>query len=333
MSGFDEALRWSRERSYRPADFGDDRLWREHKPTISVCVPAREEARTIGAIVETLVALREHGLVDEVVVVDASSADGTAAIAAAGGATVHDQEALLPDRGPVLGKGDAMWRALSVLGGDIVCFLDADSENVDAGLFARALVGPLLGEPAVQFVKASYRRPFKAGGIVTPEGGGRVNELTARPLLARFYPQLAAVRQPLAGELAARRELLERIPFMTGYGVEIGLLIDAHRTVGLDGLAQVDLGVRQNRHQSLSDLGPMAAAVLAAVSRRLTEEGRLHDVDASDAFLRWDGERAHPAVAGIVERPPLASLMPRPRGAPGEAPPPGEGRAGPLASR
>src|SRR5205823_973819 len=135
--------------------------------------------------------------------------------------------------------------------------------------------GPLLRDSDVSLVKGSYRRPFRLGDQTFPDGGGRVTELTARPLINLFYPDLAAVEQPLAGEIAARRELLGRLPFVTGYGVDIALLLDAHQLVGLDGLAQVDLGVRQNAHQPLRDLGPMAHAVLHAVAVRLERQGRL----------------------------------------------------------
>ena len=197
-----------------------------------MCVPAREEAATIAAVVAPLVALREAGVLDQVVVLDDDSRDGTGAIAADLGADVVRPAALLADFGPVLGKGDAMWRALSVLRGDLVCFVDADSEDFGAH-FACGLLGPLVCAPGVQFVKGFYRRPFKSSGDdVSPTGGGRVTELTARPLLAAFYPELAAVRQPLAGEFAARRELLERMAFCTGYAVEMGLLLDVWSTVG-----------------------------------------------------------------------------------------------------
>jgi len=300
------ALRWEAARSHHHAEFDEERLVRPGRASVSVCVPAREEAATIGPIVEALVGLRERGVVDEVVVVDADSRDGTAAIAVRAGAVVHRQSALVPHLGPVLGKGDAMWRALAVLRGEVICYLDADSEDFGAH-FARGLIGPLLGDRSVGFVKGSYRRPFKAGEVRLPSGGGRVNELAARPLLGRFYPELSAVRQPLAGELAARRELLERLPFSTGYGVEIGLLIDAYREVGLAGLAQVDLGVRQNRHQPLSELGPMAYAVLGAVTRRLDAEGRLHDRPPG-AFLAAEGEALEVRDVTLAERPPFSSL-------------------------
>ena len=202
-----------------------------------------------------------------------NSSDGTGEIARALGVDVRAQEQLMPEHGPVLGKGDAMWRALPILTGDIVCFLDADSEDFGAH-FVTGLVGPLLRDPRIAFVKGFYRRPFRVGELTLPQGGGRVTELTARPLLNLFYPELAAIEQPLAGEIAVRRELLERLPFMTGYGVDIALLIDAYHAVGLDGLAQVDLDVRQNAHQPLRDLGPMAYAVLQAVASRLEREGR-----------------------------------------------------------
>ena len=229
--------------------------------TVSVIVPARNEAGTIGATLERISA-------DQVVVVDGST-DGTAGIAARAGAEVHRQEDLLPRFGPVLGKGDAMWRGLSVARGDVIVYVDADSEDFDRHFVPR-LVEPL-ADPDVQFVKAFYRRPFKVGSEQLPEGGGRVTELTAKPLLAAFFPELADIEQPLAGEVAGRRELLERIPFATGYSVEMAMLIDVWRTAGRDAIAQADLEVRQNRHQALSALRPMADAVLAAVLARAGE--------------------------------------------------------------
>jgi glucosyl-3-phosphoglycerate synthase len=279
-------------RSFHHSEFPADRLRAERSESISVCVPAREEAATIAGVLEPLLALVEGGVIDQVVVVDADSADGTGEIAARLGAEVHSESALAPEFGPVVGKGDAMWRALSVLTGDLVCFVDGDTEEFHER-FACGVLGPLVCEPGVQFVKGFFRRPFKSGGgDVAPTGGGRVTELTARPLLAAFYPQLAEMRQPLAGEMAGRRDLLERVAFCTGYAIETGLLLDVYAEVGLDGLAQVDLCVRQNRHQSIEDLAPMSAAVLAAVTSRLKREGRLLD----------------PAAVELLERPPLAEL-------------------------
>ena len=199
-----------------------------------------------------------------------------------------------------------MWRALPVLSGEVICFLDADSEQFGAH-FACGVLGPLLCRPVISFVKGFYRRPFRVGETTVPEGGGRVTELTARPLLNLFYPDLAAVRQPLAGEIAARRELLERLPFASGYGVDIGLLIDAYAVAGLDAIAQVDLEVRQNAHQPLRDLGPMAYAVLQAVAVRLEREGRL--LGPLPATFSTIGTDVPPvAMVEPIERPPLRSL-------------------------
>jgi len=295
----DDPVAWARERSVHHSSYTAARIASERELSVSVCLPARECADTVGEIVGALMELRRAGAIDEIVVVDAGSADGTAEVAERAGATVLAEDELLPSYGPVLGKGDAMWRALSVLGGELICFLDADTEGFSAH-FATGLLGPLVCEPGVSFVKAHYRRPLARagardamGGASDGTGGGRVNHLMARPALALFYPQLAEVRQPLAGEVAATRELLERVPFVTGYGVEIAMLIDVWRTVGLEGMAQADLDEHINRHQPLSALEPMAATVLATIARRLEQEGRL----------------TGPAVAGApVERPPLAGI-------------------------
>jgi glucosyl-3-phosphoglycerate synthase len=249
--------------------------------------------------------LRHRGIVEQVLVVDNSS-DGTAEIAAALGADVRGQEQLMPELGPVLGKGDAMWRSLPLLTGELICFLDADSEEFGPH-FVTGLLGPLLSDERISFVKGCYRRPFRVGDVTLPHGGGRVTELTARPLLNLFYPELAAVAQPLAGEVAARRELLERLPFVTGYGVDVALLLDAYAEVGLEGLAQVDLDVRQNAHQPLHDLGPMAYAVLQAVASRLEREGRL-DGPLPESFLVLEDAAPRTVGSEPVQRPALRSL-------------------------
>ncbi len=267
------AERWARARTFHHSLYPAERIARERKQSVSVCLPARECAPTVGDIVSVLAGLRGAGAIDEVVVVDAASRDGTAQIAQRAGARVLQESRLMSELGPALGKGDAMWRALGELSGELVVFLDADSKDFSEH-FATGLLGPLVCERDVSFVKAFYRRPFEQGGISLPEGGGRVNHLMARPALSVFYPELSAVRQPLAGEIAARRELLEKIPFTTGYGVEIAMLIDAWRDVGLDGIAQVDLELHRNSHQPLSALTNMSKTVLATILGTLDDERR-----------------------------------------------------------
>ncbi len=289
------AENWAETRSFHHSRFPTARIAAERDRSIAVCLPARECAATVGPIVEALLGLCEDGAIDEVLVVDAASTDGTAAAAEAAGARVCQEADLEPGVGPVLGKGDAMWRALSVIDSEIVCFLDADTADF-APHFATGLLGPLVCERGVAFVKAFYERPFVQAGVSIPRGGGRVNHLLARPALALFYPELAGVRQPLAGEVAATRELLESVPFATGYGVEVGMLIDVWREVGLEGMAQVDLEEHRNRHQPLLALTPMAETVLATIAARLQREGRLQGAGL--------GAPSEP----VLERPPRATL-------------------------
>jgi glucosyl-3-phosphoglycerate synthase len=268
------ATDWRARRSFRAGEFPLERLLAAKRESVAVVLPAREVAATIGPIAQCVAELQLVGVIDEVVVIDSASVDGTAEIAAAAGLRVVQEDALARECGPAQGKGDAMWRALGVVQSAIVVYLDADTENFHAG-FVLGLLGPLICEPAkIQFVKGCFQRPFRdpAGpaseSIPRPAQGGRVTELLARPLLNLHAPELAVFDQPLAGEVAARRELLVRLPFSVGYGVEIAMLIDAWRAVGLDSLAQVDLGVRQHAHQSLRELSAMAYAVLVAASMR-----------------------------------------------------------------
>jgi glucosyl-3-phosphoglycerate synthase len=298
---FRSASEWQQARSFHHSRFAPE-LLRERRERISVCLPARNCAGTVGTIVERLCALRADGLIDEVVVIDGDSTDATASVAERAGATVYEETSLLPDLGAVLGKGDAMWRALSVLDGELICFLDADIEDFSPH-FVTGLLGPLLESADVDLVKAYYRRPFRVGELELPEGGGRVNHLLARPALAIFYPELAGVRQPLAGEIAGRTRLLERLPFVTGYGVEIAMLLDAWQAVGLDGLAQVDLDLHHNAHQPLAALSVMAYEVLYVIAHHLERDGRLRELDPGELL------GGHPRAAQPpVERPPMVSM-------------------------
>jgi glycosyltransferase involved in cell wall biosynthesis len=237
--------------------------------TVSVVVPAREAAATVGTVAGVLRRFLDAGAIDELLVVDAGSADATARVAAGAGAAVVQENALRVDFGPCRGKGDAMWRGLAATSGEIVVYLDADTRDFDEPMLA-GLLAPLFARPELMLVKGAFERPFDDGNGRPRAGeGGRVTELMARPLLNLHRPALAGFAQPLAGEVAARRELLERLPFPVGYGVEIAMLLDAHDIVGIDALAQADLGSRQNRHQSLRELSAMAYAVLVAASRRM----------------------------------------------------------------
>jgi glucosyl-3-phosphoglycerate synthase len=294
-------------RTFSHRDYPLERLLAHKREGVSVVLPAREVADTIGPIVAALIGLR--GLVDQVVVVDAASEDGTAEVARLLGAEVHQESELLPEFGPSRGKGDAMWRALSVAGGELVAFMDSDTRGFSPH-FANGLLGPLMVEREVGFVKGAFRRPFgeDAAGAERPLDGGRVTELTARPLLSAFFPELAGFAQPLAGEVAARRELLEQIPFATGYAIETSMLLHVRdRLGGTERMAQVDLDERRNFHQPLHELGPMAYAVLRVVLERLRAEGRLLD-DRTPPLRDAAGRLVQ---VELVERPPLASLRTR----------------------
>jgi glucosyl-3-phosphoglycerate synthase len=283
-------------------------LLRERKrEAATVVLPTREVADTIGPIVDRLLAL--EGVVDQVLVVDAASEDRTAEIAESLGADVVQENELLPEFGQVLGKGDAMWRALAAAEGELIVYLDSDTRDFSPH-FATGMLGPLICEErSVKFVKGHFRRPYSGeAGAQLPVDGGRVTELTARPLLSAFYPELAAFIQPLAGEVAARRQFFDRLPFAIGYAIETSMLLHARDLLGgTDGMAQVDLEERQNRHQPLPALGPMAYAVLRVILERLRAEGRLLD-DAAPPFQTADGRLIQ---VELVERPPYATLRAR----------------------
>jgi glucosyl-3-phosphoglycerate synthase len=237
--------------------------------TVSLVVPARNEAATVGDVVgrvrEALV--ETVALLDEIVVIDSDSTDETYAVATGAGAVVHRSAEIRPDLGTVPGKGEAMWKSLFVTRGDVLVFMDADLLDWDTH-FVPGLLGPLLTRPEVDLVKGFYERPMLDGDTAVPFEGGRVTELVARPLIRLLFPDLAVIHQPLAGEWAVRRSLFETLSVPHGYAVELASLVDTQRTLGLDAIAQVDLGTRAHRHQSLRDLGGMSTQILAAALAR-----------------------------------------------------------------
>ena len=319
-------MEWFEKRSYNHEEFSDVRKLARHKRelglTVSLVLPSRNVADTVGGIVEETTALNQEApLVDQILVVDADSTDGTAEVAAAKGAEVYSENELLSHYGGAHGKGDAMWRSLSVARGDLVMFADADTKDFKAQ-FVYGTLGPLIGVSDVRFVKGAFRRPFKSHESIELDGGGRVTELTTKPLFNLFYPELTGFVQPLAGEFAADKELFCSIPFLTGYAVETSIMIDVLKKVGLGAMAQVDLGTRQNRHQPLFDLGRMSYSVLRAVARRLRQDGRLRQArdpslpdflfqfsDYLHAVATPEGLKLREYVEELVERPPMADIL------------------------
>jgi glucosyl-3-phosphoglycerate synthase len=278
---------------------GEPPVSAEAQPTISVCLPARNEAPTIGAIVAETVRLDR---VTEVVVLDDGSTDDTAAVATAAGARVVAEASVLPEAGQGSGKGNAMWKSLYVCRGDIICWVDADLRNFH-GEYVERLCAPLLDQPDTMFVKAFFTRSFEGA----PTGGGRVTELVARPLLSLLFPKLADIVQPLGGEYAARRTALEVLPFVEGWGVELGLLVDVVERFGRPAVAQVDLDVREHRNRSLEDLGPQALAVMTIALRRalLLPEATAAVVELLRALP--DGT-IHAEPVEVRERPPIITV-------------------------
>jgi len=298
------AAGWFARRTSGWWDWPEDRLLAgKGDATVSVVLPALDEEPTVGLIVAGIRPLVKRGLVDEIVVVDSGSVDRTAEVAAAAGATVHHRDDILPDLGSYPGKGEVLWKALAVTTGDIVVYVDADLTDFQPH-FVTGLLGPLLADPDIGMVKAFYDRPLLD---VSAAGGGRVTELMARPLLNAYFPDLAGVVQPLAGEYAARRPVLCALPFDPGYGVETGLLVDAVRRFGLDSIAQVDLGARTHGHQDTAALGRMAASILHAVLSRVGLPGALSP--ELTQFRREDG-RVVPVDTLVTgpRRPPMSTV-------------------------
>ncbi|MCQ4362782.1 MULTISPECIES: glucosyl-3-phosphoglycerate synthase [Mycobacterium] len=278
--------------------------------TISVVLPALNEEETVESVIDSVSPLVD-GLVDELIVLDSGSTDDTEIRAIAAGARVVSREQAVPELPVRPGKGEALWRSLAATSGDIVVFIDSDLIDPNP-MFVPNLVGPLLTGDGIHLVKGFYRRPLKVGdasGDAGSTGGGRVTELVARPLLAALRPELGWVLQPLGGEYAATRELLMSLPFAPGYGVEIGLLVDTFDRLGLDAIAQVNLGVRAHRNRPLEELGAMSRQVIATLLSRcgIPDSG----VGLTQFFPAGDGYTQHTLPVSLTDRPPMSVLRPR----------------------
>jgi glucosyl-3-phosphoglycerate synthase len=282
---------WLRTRTYHHTEFRDlgklVRVKERQGLSISVCFPTLNEEKTIGKSVVLMKAelMDRYPLIDEIAVVDSGSTDRTCEIAREFGADTYRASEYLPEEGEHRGKGENLWKALYLLKGDIIVYIDADIQNIHHR-FAYGLIGPLLLKKGVKFVKAFYKRPVVTAGETRETGGGRVTEILIRPLFSQFFPDLSVIIQPLSGEYAGYREIFERIPFPIGYGVETGMLIDIYQKWGLDIIAQTDLDQRVHRNQSITALGKMSFGILQTFWDRLHKYKKLGPVQPESYTLR-----------------------------------------------
>jgi glycosyltransferase involved in cell wall biosynthesis/nucleotide-binding universal stress UspA family protein len=310
--------KWFAENTFHANEFSDLKqlmaLKEKQGVTISVALPALNEEKTVGKVISSIkkALMDDIPLVDEIILIDSNSTDRTREIAAELGIPVHIHQELLPELGARRGKGEALWKSLLVTQGDIIAWIDTDIVNVHPR-FIYGIIGPLLLNQNIHFVKGFYRRPLKVGKKTQAGGGGRVTELTARPLLNLFYPELSGVVQPLSGEYAGRRESLEKAVFFSGYGVETGLLIDIFEHYGLRAIAQVDLLERIHHNQELEALSKMSFAIIQTVLRKLEaryERAIIEDVNKTMKLIHSNRDGYFLDVEEVAERerPPMASL-------------------------
>ncbi len=309
---------WIETNTFHHRQFWDLlRLIREKEKqdlTISLCIPALNEEKTIGKEVVLFKSELQdrYPLLDEIAVIDSGSTDRTREVAADFGADVYLSADILPEMGFKRGKGENLWKAIYQLKGDIIVYVDADIKNIHPR-FAYGLVAPLIYRPEIKYVKAFYDRPLALSREIRPSGGGRVTEILVRPLFSLFFPELTAIIQPLSGEYAVRREILERIPFPVGYGVETSHLIDVYQEWGLEAFAQTDLDQRVHRHQPTRDLGKMAFGILRTFLKRLRERTIVGDLPELTANLRQfqvQGDHYEQVIHEIYEeeRPPMIEI-------------------------
>jgi glucosyl-3-phosphoglycerate synthase len=296
---------WMADRSWsRPSWTVDELIAAKAGRTISVVLPALNEEETVGGVVESIAPMLD-GLVDELVVLDSGSTDDTEIRAVTAGARVISREQAVPELEPQPGKGEVLWRSLAATTGDIIAFVDSDLIDPDP-MFVPKLVGPLLTVDGIHLVKGFYRRPLRVIGSEDANGGGRVTQLVARPLLAALRPELSCVLQPLGGEYAGTRELLTSVPFAPGYGVEIGLLVDTYDRLGLDAIAQVNLGVRAHRNRPLTELGAMSRQVIATLLSRCGVDDS--GIGLTQFFSDGDGLTPRTSTVSLDDRPPMNTL-------------------------
>jgi glycosyltransferase involved in cell wall biosynthesis len=309
---------WFAENTYHSREFADLEhllaLKQNQGVTISLGLPALNEAETVGTVIQTVKSnlMDRIPLLDEIVLIDSGSADYTREIANDLGIPVYIHQEILPQYGAFNGKGEGLWKSLYVLKGDLVAWIDTDIKNIHPR-FIYGILGPLLQDPHVHYVKGYYRRPLRQGDKLIAGGGGRVTELTARPFMNLFYPELSGLIQPLSGEYAGRRETLEKMPFFTGYGVETGLLIDILNEIGLNAIAQVDLQERVHHNQPLGSLSKMSFAIIQVVMSRLEERHHinlLEDANLTMNLIRYGPNRYYLETVQIQERerPPMLSI-------------------------
>jgi len=309
---------WFQKHTHHHSEFADVPALVRSKESqglkISVCLPTLNVVDTVGECLRVIRAelVERHPLIDQLCIIDSRSTDGTLEAARAEGVEVLFDDEILPGLEPAAGKGEALWKSIFALQGDIIVWIDSDIENMHPR-FVYGLVGPLLAEAGTGYVKAFYQRPLQEEGVIKPSGGGRVTELTVRPMLNLFYPDLAGLVQPLSGEYAGRRSVLESVPFFNGYGVETGLLLDIADAYGVDAISQVDLDVRVHHNQPIEALSRMSFAIMQALFQRLETDGKVElqtRLPSVYNTVRREGTSyvlEHSTVK-VVERPPMRTV-------------------------
>jgi len=309
---------WLKNNTFHHSEFSDLRKIVEEKKkrdlTVSLCLPTLNEEKTIGkeVILFRSELMQRLPLIDEIAVIDSGSKDRTREIAASFGADVYLASDILPSTGENRGKGENLWKAIYQLKGDIIVYIDADIKNIHPR-FVYGLVAPLVLREEIKYVKAFYDRPLAYSEGIRPSGGGRVTEILIRPLFSLFFPELSGIIQPLSGEYAVRREVLERIPFPIGYGVETSHLIDVYAQWGIEAFAQTDLDRRVHRNQQTSDLGKMAFGILQTFFKRLEAQGHIADLPVMQNVLKQfqAHEREYETIEidiQEIERPPMITI-------------------------